>query len=63
MLEKLKEPFEPKFIKWRVGATNGDKTSGIALAYIDSREVMKRLDEAVGYDRWHADIHIKVFVS
>jgi hypothetical protein len=37
MLKQLKQPFDPKFVKWRVGATNSDKTKGIALAYIDSR--------------------------
>lgn len=52
MLEKLKEPFDPKFVKWRVGATSGDKTKGIALAYIDAREVMKRLDEVCGVEGW-----------
>jgi hypothetical protein len=38
-------PFPPDVISWRVGATNGDKTKGIALAYIDARDVMNRLDE------------------
>lgn len=52
MLKQLKNPFDPKFIKWRVGATNSDKTMGIALAYIDSREVKKRLDEVCGLSGW-----------
>lgn len=52
MLRQLKEPFDPKFVKWRVGATNGDKTKGIALAYIDSREVTKRLDDVCGLGGW-----------
>lgn len=46
--QALKRPFEPKKISWRVGATNGDKTSGIALAYIDARDVMERLDSVLG---------------
>jgi hypothetical protein len=54
MLRQLKEPFDPRFIKWRVGATNKDKTKGIALAYIDSREVMKRLDDVCGMANWQA---------
>ena len=49
--QKLKEPFDPKVIHWRVGATNKEKTSGIALAYINSRDVMKRLDDVCG-DFW-----------
>lgn len=52
MLKQLKNPFDPKFIKWRVGATNKDKTQGIALAYLDSREVMKRLDDVCGLGGW-----------
>lgn len=52
LLKQLKNPFDPKFVKWRVGATNGDKTKGIALAYIDSREVKKRLDEVCGLAGW-----------
>lgn len=57
----LKEPFDPKVVHWRVGATNAkslgckpwEATSGIALAYVDARDVMKRLDEACG-DGWQA---------
>lgn len=52
LLDRLKDPFDPKFIKWRVGATNKEKTKGIALAYIDAREVMKRLDSVCGFDNW-----------
>lgn len=52
LLRQLKNPLDPKFVKWRLGATNRDKTKGIALAYIDSREVMKRLDDVVGVGNW-----------
>lgn len=52
LLKQLKNPFDPKFVKWRVGATTSDKTKGIALAYIDSREVKKRLDEVCGLAGW-----------
>jgi hypothetical protein len=50
ILELLKEPFDLKVISWRVGATNADKSKGIALAYIDARDVMKRLDEVMGLE-------------
>lgn len=46
----LSRPFDVKKISWRVGATNKDKTKGIALAYIDARDVMYRLDEVFGLD-------------
>jgi hypothetical protein len=44
ILDQLKYPFDPKVIHWRIGARNQDKTKGIALAYLDARDVMKRLD-------------------
>jgi len=49
---RLKEPFNPKAIHWRVGATTKDKKKGIALAYLDARDVMDRLDEVVGFECW-----------
>lgn len=59
LLEQLKRPFPVKSISWRVGATSKDKTKGIALAYIDARDVMARLDDVFGMN-WqckysHAD--------
>lgn len=56
-LNKLKDPFPVNLISWRVGATNkqkngGKATSGIALAYIDARDVMERLDQVVGIERY-----------
>ena len=52
--EQLKEPFDPSKIHWRVGATSKDKTTGIALAYLDARDVMKRFDEVCG-DLWQCE--------
>lgn len=51
-LAKLHAPFAPEKISWRVGPTSGDKKSGIALAYIDARDVQDRLDEVCGIDGW-----------
>ena len=51
-LDDLKRPFPVNRIRWRVGATNKEKTSGIALAYIDARDVMQRLDEVCGIGGW-----------
>ncbi len=50
--QSLKEPFPPDKVSWRVGATNKDKTKGLALAYIDARDVMERLDAVVGPENW-----------
>ena len=60
--DKLKQPFDPKVIHWRVGATTAKKegvkpweaSKGIALAYIDARDTMKRLDDVCG-DLWQVE--------
>jgi hypothetical protein len=54
-LEALKAPFSPLVISWRVGATNSEKTKGIALAYLNARDVMERLDEVCGPMGWQAE--------
>ena len=48
LMDALKAPFPTNVLSWRVGATNKDKTKAIALAYIDARDVMKRLDDVCG---------------
>lgn len=48
--ELLKEPF--KNIKWRAGSFSEEKSTALALAYIESREVMNRLDAVVGIGNW-----------
>jgi len=55
IFEMLKAPFDPKEIKWRIGARTKDKSKGIPLAYIDARNVMKRLDDVVGPENWQSD--------
>jgi Uncharacterized protein conserved in bacteria len=47
-LADLKKPFPPDRISWRVGSMTQDKKKGMALAYIDARDVMGRLDEVCG---------------
>ena len=49
-LSELSAPFEPHQISWRVGPTNKDKTSGIALAYLTARDVMDRFDKVCGLE-------------
>lgn len=48
----LTEPFHHSEVKWRVGSTNREKTKGIALAYVDARAVMDRLDFVIGQENW-----------
>lgn len=50
--EKLKEKFDEKDLEFRVGATNSDKTMGLALAYVQVRAIQNRLDEVVGFENW-----------
>lgn len=50
--EHLAAPFDADQVSWRVGSTNGDKTKGLALAYLDARDVMDRLDLICGPAGW-----------
>lgn len=67
-MEALKAPFSPTLISWRVGATTKAKDKGIALAYLNARDVMERLDEVCSPANWQArypfegccDIGIKI---
>lgn len=52
---RLKEPFPPDCVSWRVGSTTRDKKKGMALAFIDARDVMHRLDEVCGPENWQCD--------
>jgi len=45
---QLAAPFPPERVSWRVGSTNAEKTRGMALAYIDARDVQDRLTETMG---------------
>lgn len=48
----LAAPFDPSQIHWRPGSTTKDKTRCMALAYVDARDVMNRLDEVAGPEAW-----------
>ena len=52
VFDELAAPFPKDFIEWRVGSTNQDKSKGLALAYIDARAVMDRLDSVCGPANW-----------
>lgn len=52
ILTDLSLPFPARQISWRVGATTADKSKGIALAFVDARDVMKRLDGVCGSAGW-----------
>lgn len=62
--DALAAPFPPDAVSWRVGTSNKKKrqketgdnyakaTKGIALAYLDARDVMGRLDDVCGPGGW-----------
>lgn len=53
---ELSAPFLADQVKWRVGGRSKDHTRGMALAYIDARDVMDRLDEALGLGNWQTHV-------
>ena len=52
-LSQLHEPFDPSVVSWRVGSiSKKDPKKATALAYIDARDVMDRLDKVIGSENW-----------
>lgn len=52
LLEQLSAPFPQDAVSWRAQNVTKDGSKALALAYIDARDVMNRLDEVVGAERW-----------
>lgn len=55
IFEQLASPFDPSEVDWRVGSTSKkdpNNPKGMALAYIDARTVMDRLDTVCGPAGW-----------
>ncbi|MGB1304038.1 Rad52/Rad22 family DNA repair protein [Pseudoalteromonas marina] len=52
ILDQLKTPFAPKEIHWRIGRKSKKGDTATALAYLDARNVMKRLDGVLGVSGW-----------
>lgn len=48
--QELSKPFDERLVHFRVGPTGNGK--GMALAYVDARDVMERLDRVAGPDNW-----------
>jgi hypothetical protein len=46
----LAAPFDPEDIRWKPQAVSGNRA--LAIAYLDARAVMDRLDEVLGIDGW-----------
>jgi len=52
IFEMLAAPFDPSEVDWRMGSMTKDKKRTMALAYIDARTVMDRLDMVCGPAGW-----------
>ena len=53
--KKLSAPFAAEDVEWRVQQTNKEKTRGMAVAFITSRAIQRRLDETVGAFHWKTE--------
>lgn len=51
-LQALSKEFPKKDVHWRAQALTRDGTKALALAYIDARDVMERLDQVCGMENW-----------
>lgn len=53
-LSKLKEPFDPTDIEWRVqqDGVNGNGPWAMVLAYVTNRAIQNRLDDVCGPENW-----------
>lgn len=54
-LSKLAEEFPREAVSWRAQSLTKDKTKAQALAYIDARDVMDRLDAVCGPANWQSE--------
>jgi hypothetical protein len=52
MFDRLAAEFPRSAVSWRAQTVTKDGTKALALAYIDARDVMDRLDEVCGPENW-----------
>lgn len=58
--EILAEPFAAGEVQWRVEALSKDERRAMVVPYIDARNVLDRLDEAVGPEGWQDSYEVLV---
>lgn len=51
--EQLTEPFDPRHVKWKPQVVNGNRA--MAVAYLDVRAIIGRLDRVLGLGGWADD--------
>lgn len=60
ILARLSAPFDPKLVKWRVTATNKEKTKGLVAPYADPRAYTLRLNEVLTPAGWTCEFQTTV---
>lgn len=55
VVTRLSMPFPADAVSWRPGSMTKDKTKARALAYLDARDVMERLDDVCGAGGWQCE--------
>jgi hypothetical protein len=54
---RLAAPFDPSEVHWKPQAVSGNRA--LAIAYVDARSIMDRLDMVLGIDGWTDRYHIQ----
>ncbi len=49
---QLEYPFQTNKIKWRISHKTQDNKSGLAVPYVNSRDVQSRLNDVLGKENW-----------
>ncbi len=52
LYEKLRQPFDIRFISWKINNYNSDRTRAMITFHVDARAVQHRLNEVLGVDGW-----------
>jgi hypothetical protein len=52
MLSALRSPFDPRDVQFKPSVLSKDGRRALAIAYVEARAVMDRLDEVVGPGNW-----------
>jgi hypothetical protein len=57
-LSKLRAPFDPSEIEWRIGESGEKRDGGVwakCFAYVTNRAIQHRLDEVIGPENWQCE--------
>ncbi len=52
LYQKLREPFDIRFVSWKINNYNAAKTKAMITFYLDARSVQHRLNQVLGVDGW-----------